>query len=64
MMKKKIDDYVLLLIICVFVSILWMYVGIGLCVTDFDQLIYTLFPVGFMLVAFFVKRFRLFDKHG
>jgi len=59
---KLLDDYQLLLVCCVFVSVLWMYIGVGLCVTYLDQFIYAVFPLGFMLAAFFVKRFKLIEK--
>jgi hypothetical protein len=57
------DDYKLLLVICVGVSVFWTYIYSGMCVTDFDQVIYAVYPVGFMFVAFFVKRFRLIEKY-
>ncbi len=61
-MKKKLDDYTLLLVVCVFVSILWTWWGSGICATDLDQFLFVLFPVGLMLTAFFVKGFRLIEK--
>lgn len=61
-MKKKLDDYQILLIICVFTSILWTYLGSGLCATVLDQFIYVLFPFFLMIAVFFVKRFKLIGK--
>ena len=60
--KRLVDDYQLLLVCCVFVSVLWVYVFCGACVTDLDQVIFVAGPLFFMLVAFVVKRLRLITK--
>jgi hypothetical protein len=62
-MQTKLDDYQLLLCCCVFVSMLWLFVFCGSCVTDLDQVFFVSGPLFFMLVAFVVKRFRLITKH-
>jgi hypothetical protein len=61
--KRGLDDYQLLLICCVFTSMLWLFVFCGSCVTDLDQVLFVSGPLFFMLVAFVVKRFRLITKH-
>ena len=61
-MKKKLDDYQLFLVCCVFGSILWVYQGSFMCVTLFDQIIYIVGGVSFPLVALMVKRHRLIEK--
>ena len=57
--KRLVDDYQLVLVCCVFVSVLWVYVFCGACVTDLDQVIFVAGPAGFMLTAFIIKRFKL-----
>jgi uncharacterized membrane protein YgcG len=60
--KRLVDDYQLLLVCCVFVSVLWVLVFCGACVTVLDQVIFVAGPLFFMLVAFVVKRLRLITK--
>ena len=54
----KLSDSQLLLYCFVFISIVWMFWGMGLCVNDLDQLVYVLFPLSFMAVPVLIDRWK------
>ncbi|CAK0753973.1 hypothetical protein CCP3SC1AL1_2050004 [Gammaproteobacteria bacterium] len=60
--KRGLDDYQLLLVICIFAALLWSWAGYGLCWTYFDQFLYAVYPIGFIGIAFVVKKFSLLSK--
>jgi hypothetical protein len=60
--KRGLDDYQLLLVICIFAALLWSWACYGLCWDYFDEIIYAVFPVSFIMIAFVVKKYRLIEK--